>query len=76
MFILTAKVPTRIDHSFHYLDIQCVESKVPTKFLIITNEKTFTFGDAGNFSSVSINIIITQYVVICITVTNFLQTER
>lgn len=54
VYVLTAKVPTRIDNSFHYLDIQSIESKKPTHFSITTTEKTFSFltiGDAGNFSS-------------------------
>lgn len=56
VYILTAKVPTRIDHHFHYLDIQVVESKVPTKFVVVTSEKTFTFhtiGEANNLCNVS-----------------------
>lgn len=45
----------QIDCHFHYLDIQSVESKKPTHFSIITNDRTYSFsttGDAGNFSSV------------------------
>lgn len=52
-------MPTRIDHVFHYLDIQSVDSKVPTKFAIATSDKTYTFGDAGNFSS-NADVILTD----------------
>uniref|UniRef100_W4VRD5 Putative myosin-i-binding protein n=1 Tax=Corethrella appendiculata TaxID=1370023 RepID=W4VRD5_9DIPT len=54
IYLLTAKVPTRIDCHFHYLDIQSIESKKPTHFSITTSDKTYSFctiGDAGNFSS-------------------------
>lgn len=62
VYLLTAKVPTRIDQHFHYLDIQAVESKVPTRFVIVTTEKTFNFcsiGDTGNFAS-SADVILTD----------------
>ena len=36
LFVMTAKVPTRIDHHFHYLDLRGVESKRP-------NHVAFTF---------------------------------
>jgi leucine-rich repeat-containing protein 16 len=54
VYILTAKVPTRIDNSLHYLEIQTIESKNPTHFSIATTEKNYSFstiGDAENFSS-------------------------
>ncbi|XP_055602559.1 F-actin-uncapping protein LRRC16A isoform X2 [Uranotaenia lowii] len=54
IYLLTAKVPSRIDCHFHYLDIQQIESKKPTSFSISTNDKTYSFstiGDGGNFSS-------------------------
>ncbi|XP_058833683.1 F-actin-uncapping protein LRRC16A isoform X4 [Topomyia yanbarensis] len=62
VYLLTAKVPTRIDCHFHYLDIQSIESKRPTHFSITTNDKTYTFstiGDAGNFSS-NADVILTD----------------
>ncbi|XP_058466448.1 F-actin-uncapping protein LRRC16A isoform X7 [Malaya genurostris] len=62
VYLLTAKVPTRIDCHFHYLDIQSIESKKPTHFSITTNDKTYTFstiGDAGNFSS-NADVILTD----------------
>ena len=30
-FLQTLKVPTKIDHHFHYLDIQAIESKKPNQ---------------------------------------------
>lgn len=45
----------QIDCNFHYLDIQSIESKNPSHFSIVTNDRVFSFettGDAGNFSSV------------------------
>lgn len=56
IYLLIAKVPTKIDCHFHYLDIQAIESKNPTHFSIATSDRTYSFvttGDAGNFSSVS-----------------------
>lgn len=37
VYLLTAKVPARIDCHFHYLDIQSIESKKPTHFTIATS---------------------------------------
>ncbi|XP_037922065.1 F-actin-uncapping protein LRRC16A isoform X10 [Hermetia illucens] len=62
IYLLIAKVPTKIESHFHYLDIQAVESKKPTHFSIITNDRTYTFattGDAGNFSS-NADVILTD----------------
>ncbi|XP_055620495.1 F-actin-uncapping protein LRRC16A isoform X3 [Toxorhynchites rutilus septentrionalis] len=62
IYLLTAKVPTRIDCHFHYLDIQSIESKKPTHFSIATNDKVYSFstiGDAGNFSS-NADVILTD----------------
>lgn len=62
VYLLTAKVPTRIDCSFHYLDILSIESKKPTHFSIATTDKTYSFstiGDAGNFSS-NADVILTD----------------
>ncbi|KAH8394923.1 hypothetical protein KR222_010980, partial [Zaprionus bogoriensis] len=55
VYLLSAKVPTKIECHFHYLDIIGVESKKSTHFSIITNDRPYSFattGDAGNFSSV------------------------
>ena len=45
LFMVTAKVPSRIDHQFHYLDIRCVESKAPNHiaFSFANLDKTFSF---------------------------------
>ena len=44
LFIMTAKVPARIDHHFHYLDVKSVESRGPRSV-------AFTFhGDKGTYS--------------------------
>ncbi|XP_037044031.1 F-actin-uncapping protein LRRC16A isoform X5 [Bradysia coprophila] len=62
IYLLIAKVPTKIDCHFHYLDIQSVESKKPTHFSIVTNDRTYSFlttGDAGNFSS-NADVILTD----------------
>uniref|UniRef100_T1H3U9 CARMIL pleckstrin homology domain-containing protein n=1 Tax=Megaselia scalaris TaxID=36166 RepID=T1H3U9_MEGSC len=51
-----------IEHHFHYLDIQAVESKKPVHFSIITHDRTYSFlttGDAGNFSS-NADVILTD----------------
>ncbi|XP_055315932.1 F-actin-uncapping protein LRRC16A isoform X4 [Sitodiplosis mosellana] len=62
IYLLIAKVPTKIDCHFHYLDIQSVESKDSTHFTIITNDRAYSFvtsGDAGNFSS-DADVIVTD----------------
>ncbi|XP_017078373.1 F-actin-uncapping protein LRRC16A isoform X3 [Drosophila eugracilis] len=54
VYLLSAKVPTKIECHFHYLDIVGVESKKPTHFAIVTSDRPYSFvttGDAGNFSS-------------------------
>ncbi|XP_054714377.1 F-actin-uncapping protein LRRC16A-like isoform X2 [Uloborus diversus] len=43
LFILTAKVPTKIEHTFHYLDIQAIESKKNHQLCLTVESKTFTF---------------------------------
>ncbi|KAL5287829.1 crml-1 family protein [Megaselia abdita] len=62
IYVLIARVPTKIEHHFHYLDIQAVESKKPVHFSIITSDRTYSFlttGDAGNFSS-NADVILTD----------------
>ncbi|XP_075169303.1 capping protein regulator and myosin 1 linker 1 leucine rich repeat protein isoform X3 [Haematobia irritans] len=62
IYLLIAKVPTKIECHFHYLDIQAVESKRPSHFSIITNDRPYNFattGDAGNFST-SADVILTD----------------
>ncbi|GBM09814.1 F-actin-uncapping protein LRRC16A [Araneus ventricosus] len=43
LFILTAKVPTKIEHTFHYLDIQAIESKKNNQLCLTVENKVFTF---------------------------------
>ncbi|XP_017768426.1 PREDICTED: F-actin-uncapping protein LRRC16A isoform X2 [Nicrophorus vespilloides] len=43
ILLLTAKVPTRIDCHFHYLEIQALESKRGNQLSITVNEKTYSF---------------------------------
>ncbi|XP_038121444.1 F-actin-uncapping protein LRRC16A isoform X2 [Culex quinquefasciatus] len=62
VYLFTAKVPTRIDSNFHYLDIHTIDSKDPTHFSISTLDKTYVFssiGDAGNLSS-NADVILTD----------------
>ncbi|XP_026842617.1 F-actin-uncapping protein LRRC16A isoform X3 [Drosophila persimilis] len=62
VYLLNAKVPTKIECHFHYLDIVGVESKKSTHFSIVTNDRPYSFattGDAGNFSS-NADVILTD----------------
>ncbi|XP_050743130.1 F-actin-uncapping protein LRRC16A isoform X1 [Drosophila biarmipes] len=62
VYLLSAKVPTKIECHFHYLDIVGVESKKSTHFSIVTNDRPYSFvttGDAGNFSS-NADVILTD----------------
>ncbi|XP_034476307.1 F-actin-uncapping protein LRRC16A isoform X1 [Drosophila innubila] len=62
IYLLSAKVPTKIECHFHYLDIVGVESKKSTHFSIHTNDRPYSFattGDAGNFSS-NADVILTD----------------
>ena len=57
----------QIECHFHYLDIQAVESKKPTHFSIVTNDRPYNFattGDAGNFSSVCILINSNEFILL------------
>ncbi|XP_044317680.1 F-actin-uncapping protein LRRC16A isoform X2 [Drosophila rhopaloa] len=62
VYLLSAKVPTKIECHFHYLDIVGVESKKSTHFSIVTSDRPYSFvttGDAGNFSS-NADVILTD----------------
>ncbi|XP_068146879.1 F-actin-uncapping protein LRRC16A isoform X3 [Drosophila tropicalis] len=62
IYLLSAKVPTKIECHFHYLDIVGVESKKSTHFSIVTSDRPYSFvttGDAGNFSS-NADVILTD----------------
>ncbi|XP_039285032.1 F-actin-uncapping protein LRRC16A isoform X2 [Nilaparvata lugens] len=43
LFLLTAKVPTRIDYHFHYLEIQAIESKKQNQLCLTVGDKVFSF---------------------------------
>ena len=43
MFVMTNKIPSRIDHHFHYLDIQGIESKKPNQIVFRINDKSMSF---------------------------------
>ncbi|CAG5130852.1 unnamed protein product, partial [Candidula unifasciata] len=43
LFLLTAKVPSKLECSFHFLDIQAIESKKPNQLILIVEGKTYTF---------------------------------
>ncbi|XP_075224401.1 capping protein regulator and myosin 1 linker 1 leucine rich repeat protein [Lycorma delicatula] len=43
LFLLTAKVPTRIDYHFHYLEIQAIESKKQNQLCLTVGDKLFSF---------------------------------
>ncbi|XP_069691795.1 F-actin-uncapping protein LRRC16A isoform X3 [Periplaneta americana] len=43
LFLLTAKVPTRIDFHFHYLEIQAIESKKPNQLSLTVGDKVYSF---------------------------------
>ena len=53
LFIMTAKVPTRIDHHFHYLDFKHVESKKHNQiaFTFHGDTKTYTFRPANDVTN-------------------------
>ncbi|XP_054165054.1 F-actin-uncapping protein LRRC16A-like isoform X2 [Oppia nitens] len=61
LFILTAKVTTKIEHSFHYLDINSIESKRKNQLTIgVTSEnKCYTFYsiDANNGEEINLMVI-------------------
>ena len=44
LFIMTARVPARIDHHYHYLDFRRVDSKRPSHLaLTFSDNKTYSF---------------------------------
>ncbi|XP_044005016.1 F-actin-uncapping protein LRRC16A isoform X2 [Aphidius gifuensis] len=47
LFLLTAKVPTRIDCHFHYLEITSVESKRPNQLCLTASERSYNFTTTG-----------------------------
>nr|XP_022912883.1 F-actin-uncapping protein LRRC16A isoform X2 [Onthophagus taurus] len=55
ILLLTAKVPTRIDCHFHYLEVQTLESKRGNQLSITVNDKIYSFL-AGEDSSCSTEV--------------------
>ncbi|KAK4872636.1 hypothetical protein RN001_014665 [Aquatica leii] len=55
ILLLTAKVPTRIDCHFHYLEIQALESKRGNQLSLMVNDKTYSFL-AGDDSACSTEV--------------------
>ncbi|XP_076044425.1 F-actin-uncapping protein LRRC16A-like isoform X15 [Oratosquilla oratoria] len=43
LFVLTAKVPTRVDQHFHYLDIQAIESRKPNQLCLTVCDRVYTY---------------------------------
>ncbi|XP_012283154.1 F-actin-uncapping protein LRRC16A isoform X2 [Orussus abietinus] len=48
LFLLTAKVPTRIDCHFHYLEITSVESKRANQLCLTVGERIYSFTTTGS----------------------------
>ncbi|XP_078047686.1 capping protein regulator and myosin 1 linker 1 leucine rich repeat protein isoform X5 [Augochlora pura] len=47
LFLLTAKVPTRLDCHFHYLEITSIESKRANQLLLTVGERYYNFTTTG-----------------------------
>ncbi|RWS20783.1 leucine-rich repeat-containing protein 16A-like protein, partial [Leptotrombidium deliense] len=66
LFILSAKIPSKIEQSFHYMDIVSIESKKPNQLLLSVvlspNEtvKTFNFYSMDPEDGEEINLMIIQ----------------
>ncbi|CAG0915160.1 unnamed protein product [Notodromas monacha] len=58
LFVLTAKVPTRIDFHFHYLEIQAIESRKPNQLSLTVCDKVYTFYPAEDGGMEVDNMII------------------
>ncbi|KAK7114213.1 F-actin-uncapping protein LRRC16A-like isoform X3 [Littorina saxatilis] len=43
LFVLAAKSPSKVEHSFHFLDIQALESKKVNQLLLTVEGKVYTF---------------------------------
>ena len=62
LYVMTAKVPTKIDHHFHFLDISGIESKRPDQVVFrLVTDKSYSFRPAveAGGSKVIDEIIIT-----------------
>ncbi|KAK7868710.1 hypothetical protein R5R35_008235 [Gryllus longicercus] len=58
LFLLTAKVPTRIDSHFHYLEIQAIESKKNNQLVLTVGEKAYSFLTHEDSSSQEVDAMI------------------
>ncbi|KAK6185439.1 hypothetical protein SNE40_007675 [Patella caerulea] len=43
LFVLAAKVPSKLEHTFHYLDIQAIESRKPNQLQVTVDSKIYSF---------------------------------
>lgn len=46
LYVMTNKIPTKIDQHFHFLDISGIESKKPNQVVFKIHEKTYSFRPA------------------------------
>lgn len=46
LYVMTAKVPSKIDYHFHFLDISSIESKKPNQVVFKINDKNYSFRPA------------------------------
>ncbi|XP_011304218.1 leucine-rich repeat-containing protein 16A isoform X1 [Fopius arisanus] len=51
LFLLTAKVPTRIDCHFHYLEITSIESRRPNQLCLTAGDRTYNFTTTGTLGT-------------------------
>ena len=62
LFIMTAKIPSKIDQHYHYLDIQSIESKKHNQIVFRIHDKTISFRpqvDTGPSSEIIDTVILT-----------------
>ncbi|XP_049862710.1 F-actin-uncapping protein LRRC16A isoform X2 [Schistocerca gregaria] len=58
LFLLTAKVPTKIESHFHYLEIQAVESKKSNQLCLTVGDKQYSFLTADDSASHDVDSMI------------------
>lgn len=51
LFVLTVKVPTRVDQHFHYLDVQGIESRKPNQLCLTVCDRVYTYYTTQDESS-------------------------
>ena len=67
LFVMTAKVPTKIDHHFHYLDIGAVESRKPSQLIVRLHDsnKVFCFRPAvEEEAAVAVGVAVVDQIII------------